>query len=275
IRMLLPAFMTCDTPDFSHSVGSANSPWNAVFIWERFLHGLGFTEKIYERLHEIIPATLENIRSCDCADGCPCCVGKPLRQYDTWNVERGEGHIPSKRAALMILEGLIGDGTRLDMPETGTLTSTDAAGRARLERALRRRLEVMREPQVLHPVTPEPLIETGYPDVSAPEQLHIPDVARRRRSRKDFAKEIRRRTAKNIPDDLMSPHAPGTSAPPGMRLRTSKPPTTFSGRPDVTHEREPDTAEPGRPQADDDTIVMGDALASRARRLKRRREKSD
>ena len=27
-RMILPAFMTCDTLDFSHSVGSANSPWS-------------------------------------------------------------------------------------------------------------------------------------------------------------------------------------------------------------------------------------------------------
>ncbi len=42
-RMILPMFMTCDTLDFSHTIGCANSPWNAMFIYERYPHGLGFT----------------------------------------------------------------------------------------------------------------------------------------------------------------------------------------------------------------------------------------
>jgi hypothetical protein len=111
-RMLLPLFITCDTLDFSHSVGSANSPWSAVFIYERYPLGLGFTEQAYERMHEILPAVLDTIRQCPCEAGCPCCVGKPLRGYTTWNVERGEASIPSKAAAQMILE-LLGDGSAL------------------------------------------------------------------------------------------------------------------------------------------------------------------
>jgi DEAD/DEAH box helicase domain-containing protein len=265
-RMILPAFMTCDTLDFSHSVGSANSPWNAVFIWERFLHGLGFTEKVYERLHEILPAALDNIRRCPCADGCPCCVGKPLRQYDTWNVERGEGHIPGKRAALMILDGLIGDGTGLDHPDAGALADSGAESRLRLEKALRRRLEVMRDPRAFHPIKPEPLVHTEYPDAATPEQLDGADVAQRRRSRTDLAKELRRRTAKKLPTELISAHAPDTPAPPGMKLHTSKPPTTFPGRPETPREDLPATAEPGKP------IAMGDSLAAKARRLKKQRE---
>ncbi|HOF87588.1 MAG TPA: DEAD/DEAH box helicase, partial [Armatimonadota bacterium] len=55
-RMLLPLFITCDTLDFSHSIGSANSEWNAIFIYERYPLGLGFTEKAYDLLHEILPA---------------------------------------------------------------------------------------------------------------------------------------------------------------------------------------------------------------------------
>ncbi|MFW6438201.1 MAG: DEAD/DEAH box helicase, partial [Armatimonadota bacterium] len=161
-RMLLPAFMTCDTLDFSHSIGSANSPWQTIFIFENYLHGLGFTEKAYERLHEIMPRVLEHIRSCECNDGCPVCVGKPLRQYAAWNVERHEGSVPSKSAALMILEGLLGDGTNLENPDTVSLTDSDEAGRVRLERALQRRLERAREPQVFHPIEPQPLVETEY-----------------------------------------------------------------------------------------------------------------
>jgi len=55
-RMLLPLFMTCDTLDFSHTVGSVNSPWNAIFVYERYPHGLGFTEKAYHLMHRILPA---------------------------------------------------------------------------------------------------------------------------------------------------------------------------------------------------------------------------
>ena len=42
-----------------------------------------------------MPAVLESITQCPCDKGCPCCVGKPLRQYTTWNVERGEASIYS------------------------------------------------------------------------------------------------------------------------------------------------------------------------------------
>ena len=281
VRMILPAFMTCDTLDFSHSVGSANSPWSAIFIWERFLHGLGFTEKVYERLHEIVPAALDNIRRCDCADGCPCCVGKPLRQYDTWNVERGEGHIPSKRAATMILEGLIGDGTNLNVPDSTSVTGISPDAQLRLEQMLRRRLEVMREPRVFHPIRPEPLVQTEFPDTQTADRLNEADVAQRRRGRREFAKEMRRRTAKNVPSELLSSHAARAPIPEGMKLHYKKPPTAFPGRPQVAHETEPPQAQPGRPAAPadretkPDTIVMGDSLAAKARRLKRKRERDD
>ncbi len=96
-RMLLPLFLTCDTLDFSHTVGSANSPWKAVFVYERYPHGLGFTEKAYERLDEILAAVLDHVRACPCEAGCPCCVGKPLRQYATWNVERGRPRSRARR----------------------------------------------------------------------------------------------------------------------------------------------------------------------------------
>lgn len=78
----------CHTLDFSHSVGSANSPWHTVFVYERYPYGLGFTGKAYEQLGEILPRVHAHIRQCPCDDGCPCRVGKPLRQYTTWNVER-------------------------------------------------------------------------------------------------------------------------------------------------------------------------------------------
>jgi len=225
-RMMLPAFVTCSTLDFSHSIGSVNSPWNAIFIYERHPHGLGFTEKAYDLLHELMPAVLDNIRRCDCSDGCPCCVGKPLRQYATWNVERHEAHVPSKRASLMILEGLLGDGANLRNADTHSLTDSDADEELRLERALRRRLERMREPQVFHRIEPE--VRMGYPEPEKTETLAEADVARRSERRRDFHRELRKRIAKKLPSDRLSPFAGGAKAPPGMKVRgSSKPPGYF------------------------------------------------
>ncbi len=272
-RMLLPAFMTCDTLDFSHSIGSANSPWQTIFIFEGYLHGLGFTEKAYERLHEIMPAVLEHIRACDCADGCPVCVGKPLRQYASWNVERHEGSVPSKAAALMILEGLLGDGTNLDNPDTISLTDTEEAARVRLERALQRRLERGREPTVFHPIEPEPLVRTEYPDPEPESELDAPDAAKRHERGNDFARRLRKKLAKSEPEERLSPYAARHRPPEGMSGLHAKPPGWYRGRPDEAQaEGEPEGMQPHEPEAPREPIRAGDALAAKARRLKKQRE---
>jgi len=262
-RMLLPLFMTCDTLDFSHTVGTVNSPWNAVFVYERYPHGLGFTEKAYHRLHEIMPAVLESIGRCPCEQGCPCCVGKPLRQYATWNVERGEASIPSKEAALMILRDMLGDGAALVQPDDEALTDSDDEAELRLERALRRRLERMREPQVFHPIKPQPEVETEYPEPEQTEELPKADVARRRERRGSFEKDLRKRLAKKLGHDGLKPLAAKTPPPPGMKTRSSNlRPTDFSGRP----EKQPSAQK---------AITAGDDAAARARRLVKKRRRGE
>jgi DEAD/DEAH box helicase domain-containing protein len=159
-RNLLPLFLTCRTLDFSHTVGCENSPWHTVFVYERYPLGLGFSLEAYKLLPTIIPAVREHLHLCPCDDGCPLCVGKPLRGYTTWNVERGEASIPSKSASLAILEGFL---------EEGELDSGDdvsARGRSEaevLEAALRRRLQRMREPETDHAIIPWEDLRTGYP----------------------------------------------------------------------------------------------------------------
>ena len=166
-------YMTCQTLDFSHTIGSANSPWSSVFIYERYPLGLGFTQKAYELLHLVMPGVLDHLRRCDCEDGCPVCTGKPLRGYTTWNVERGEGAIPSRSAAIMVLEGLLGDGTNLNCPDTYSLSDGEMAQELELELALRRRLERMREPEVFHPIQPQSEVETQYPAIEDTEELPV------------------------------------------------------------------------------------------------------
>ncbi len=268
-RMLLPLFMTCDTLDFSHSIGSVNSPWNAIFVYERYPHGLGFTAKAYERLHEVMPAVLDTIRKCPCEDGCPSCVGKPLRQYTTWNVERGEASVPSKRSAVMILEGVLLDGVLLDgsnlqHADVHSLTDSDADDALRLERALRRRLERMREPQLFHPI--ESSVPTKYPAVEKAESLSEADVARRAERRRSLTKELRKRIAKQIPSKTLEPLAGPPRPPDGMRKRGSKSPSHFAGRPVVEKQTQPSTKPPQV------AIASGDSVAAKARRIRRQRK---
>ena len=276
-RMLLPLFMTCDTLDFSHTVGSVNSPWQAVFIYERYPHGLGFTGKAYELMDQILPRVQENVASCPCAAGCPCCVGKPLRQYATWNVERGEASIPCKQSALMILDGLLGDGNGLTQPDKQALTDSGSAGALRLEQALRRRLERPREPQVFHPIRPQSEVRTAYPDVERPETLATPDVAKRNERRRSFDRDLHKKLAKRIKLDGLDPFSGGEGPPKGMKTRSSNlRPTDFAGRPAEASSSPPPPApapapEPPSPPEPASTVKLGDSLASRAmKRVKKR-----
>jgi len=278
-RMLLPLFITCDTLSFSHTIGSANSPWQTIFIYERHPYGMGFTRKAYETLDRIMPAVLENLRSCPCDDGCPCCTGKPLRQYAVWDVQRGEASIPSKAAARMILEGLLGDGSNLIAPDRHALSDDEQARRTQLARALRRRLERMREPELFHPIRPEPNVETRYPDAEDPATLGAADVDRRVERRIDFHRDLRKRLAKKLGLGGLPPDAAGQGPPEGTRMPGGVvPPTAFPGRPAPARADAPDAEaareappQPACEEGGKGTIRLGSSVASRARRLKKKR----
>jgi DEAD/DEAH box helicase domain-containing protein len=263
-RMLLPLFITCDTLSFSHTVGSVNSPWNAIFVYERYPLGLGFTRRAYELLHRIMPAVLDHIRKCPCRDGCPCCVGKPLRQYATWNVERGEASIPSKAAAGMVLEALLADRSNLRRGDTQSLSDGEQAELLRLEQALRRRLERMREPEVFHPIRPH--VETRFPDVEQGAALETADAARRQERRQSFHKDLRKRLAKKLPAGGLPPGARPAGPPEGMKRSGTLTPRSFSAAPDEPAREGPPQHQP------EQAIEAGDPIAAKAKRLKRGRE---
>lgn len=99
---LFPLFALCDRNDvggicFPHhqQVGKG-----AIFIYDAYPGGVGLAQRAFEIIEELLQKTLELLRTCECENGCPSCIHSP---------KCGSGNKPlDKRAAVMILEGLLG-----------------------------------------------------------------------------------------------------------------------------------------------------------------------
>jgi DEAD/DEAH box helicase domain-containing protein len=99
---ILPLFAMCDRWD----IGGLSTPRHPdtdaaqIFIYDGFPGGVGIAEKGFELLPELWAATLDVIRGCPCADGCPSCVQSP---------KCGNFNQPlDKQAAVLILRRLLG-----------------------------------------------------------------------------------------------------------------------------------------------------------------------
>ena len=204
-----------------------------------------------------------------CELGCPCCVGKPLRQTNTINVELAEGNIPSKAAAIAVLQGILRDATVQPQPDEEHLSADPAVLKLRLERALRRRLDRGAEPRLLHPITPEPEITTDTPQSHPEEALEQADTSRRASTRRSFEQRIRKRLASKQGLDGQPPRI---GKPPAPRVMRTGPgaltPRHVNPTPQSPEAPQPET--PATGEADTPaTRRMGDSLAARARRLAR------
>jgi DEAD/DEAH box helicase domain-containing protein len=106
---ILPLFVMCDRQDIGGLVESSNTGKPAIFLYDRFRGGLGFSEKAFGLLPRIFEAALRVIEECPCEGGCPSCVGLPvLRPPQHQDPDRGHGYpIPDKDTARVILRRII------------------------------------------------------------------------------------------------------------------------------------------------------------------------
>lgn len=107
---VLPIHCMCDKTDVGGVIDSSNTGSPALFVYDRYPGGMGFSEKAYAGLEEVLTACLHLVSECDCAYGCPSCVGLPVlippQQQDP---DVGYGWpIPSKEAALLLLREMLG-----------------------------------------------------------------------------------------------------------------------------------------------------------------------
>lgn len=98
---LLPLIATCDRWDIG-GVSTALHPDTGlptVLVYDGHPGGAGFAEQGFRRAAQWLNATLETVRTCECATGCPSCVQSP---------KCGNGNEPlSKPGAVRALEHLL------------------------------------------------------------------------------------------------------------------------------------------------------------------------
>jgi len=106
---ILPLFVMCDRQDIGGLVESSNTGKPAIFLYDRFKGGLGFSEKAYGLLPGILRAALGVIDDCPCEGGCPSCVGLPVfRPPQHQDPDGGHGYpIPDKETARLILKEIL------------------------------------------------------------------------------------------------------------------------------------------------------------------------
>ena len=107
----LPLVAMCDSRDLGGVVDSKNFGRTTMILYDRYPGGLGYSERGFQHVAQVLAICLEMVRDCPCDDGCPSCVGLPnLRPAIHSDPDLTRGHpMPSKPAAIRLLELLADD----------------------------------------------------------------------------------------------------------------------------------------------------------------------
>ena len=77
---ILPLFALCDRTD----IGGVSHPGHpdveskaVIFIYDGYAGGVGLARAAFDRFEELLIATLETIKGCQCKEGCPSCIQSP------------------------------------------------------------------------------------------------------------------------------------------------------------------------------------------------------
>jgi DEAD/DEAH box helicase domain-containing protein len=102
----LPLVSMCDSRDLGGVVDSKNLGRPTMILYDRYPGGLGYSEKGFERIDQLLAICHEMVSGCPCESGCPSCVGLPnLRPAIHSDPDLVRGHpMPNKEATIRLLE---------------------------------------------------------------------------------------------------------------------------------------------------------------------------
>jgi DEAD/DEAH box helicase domain-containing protein len=112
----------CDPLDIGTVVDMRAVSGPVLYLYDKYPGGLGYAQRAWHLIEEVMRDALALIRRCECDDGCPSCVGSPLLpQYQQDPDAEMKGRIPDKDAALILLHALLEEPDyEPKMPLTGT-----------------------------------------------------------------------------------------------------------------------------------------------------------
>jgi DEAD/DEAH box helicase domain-containing protein len=102
----LPLVAMCDSRDLGGVVDSKNLGRTTMILYDRYPGGLGYSERGFLNMGQLLAICLEMVRDCPCEEGCPSCVGLPnLRPAIHSDPDLSRGHpMPDKFATIRLLE---------------------------------------------------------------------------------------------------------------------------------------------------------------------------
>ncbi len=102
----LPMVAMSDTRDIGGVVDSKNLGRSAMILYDRYPGGLGYCEKGFQRVHDLLAICRQMVSECGCEQGCPSCVGLPNeRPAIHADPDLGRGYpMPHKAATVRLLE---------------------------------------------------------------------------------------------------------------------------------------------------------------------------
>ncbi len=129
----LPFVAMCDSRDLGGVVDSKNLGRSTMILYDRYPGGLGYCEKGFQRVGQLLAVCYEMVHGCPCEEGCPSCVGLPnLRPAIHSDPDLMRGHpMPNKLATERLLEWLQDQQHDLTSPDAGSVscsTTPSAAG---------------------------------------------------------------------------------------------------------------------------------------------------
>jgi DEAD/DEAH box helicase domain-containing protein len=104
----MPLVSMSDVQDVGGTLDSSNLGALSLFLYDRYPGGLGYCEKAYQRLGELLRLAYEIVRDCPCSSGCPSCVGVGRRLGPHVDPDLARSSIiPDKEGALRLLTTLV------------------------------------------------------------------------------------------------------------------------------------------------------------------------
>jgi DEAD/DEAH box helicase domain-containing protein len=102
----LPFVAMCDSRDVGGTVNSNNLGRPTMIVYDRYPGGLGYAEKGFARIVDLLAICREMVEGCTCGSGCPSCVGLP----NLWPAIHSDPDLtrdqpmPDKAATMRLLE---------------------------------------------------------------------------------------------------------------------------------------------------------------------------